>query len=204
MKSFVLAVLGLGPVQVVQVGDPPTFSRDIAPIVFENCIRCHRSGGSAPFSLETYEDVSRRARQIADVTASRKMPPWLPKEGYGDLAGARRLTAEEIQRIREWSHEPLAGDASEMPTPPALAEGWQLGEPDLIVSMPRPYTLPPAGHDVYRNFVLPIPIDSPRYVRAVEFRPGGPTSFTTLVSSSTGAGARKSSTSSTTSPATTA
>ncbi len=70
MKSFVFAVLGLGPLQVVQVGDPPTFSRDIAPIVFENCISCHRSGGSAPFSLETYEDVSRRARQIMDVGLS--------------------------------------------------------------------------------------------------------------------------------------
>lgn len=174
MKSFILAVLGLGPAQVVQVGDPPTFSRDIAPIVFENCISCHRSGGSAPFSLETYEDVSRRALQITDVTEARKMPPWLPKDGYGDFAGSRRLTVEEIRQIREWSHETRPGDASEMPSPPAFAEGWQLGKPDLIVSMPRTYTLPPAGHDVYRNFVLPIPIDSPRYVRALEFRPGGP------------------------------
>lgn len=171
MTPWVLAALGLS---FASYGEPPTFSEDIAPIVFENCLGCHRGGGSAPFSLETYDDVRARARQIAEVTTSRDMPPWLPKEGYGDFAGARRLTSDEIRLLREWSKEPLAGDPAAMPPPPELAEGWQLGEPDLVVSMPQRYTLPPVDHDVYRNFVLPIPIDSPRFVRAIEFQPGGP------------------------------
>lgn len=170
MNPLALVALGL----LAQPEDArPNFSRDIAPIVFEHCVSCHRSGGSAPFSLETYDEARARAHQIAEVTASRKMPPWLPKEGHGDLAGARRLPEHTIALLRSWSMDPRAGDLSEMPAPPELVDGWQLGEPDLVVSMPQEYTLAPVGHDVYRNFVLPISIDAPRHVRAIEFRPGG-------------------------------
>src|SRR3984885_8714744 len=79
-----------------------TFSQDIAPIVYENCAPCHHPGEAAPFSLLTYQDVKKRAAQIAAVTRTGFMPPRLPEKGYGDFAGDRRLTSVEIEAISEW------------------------------------------------------------------------------------------------------
>lgn len=154
---------------------PPTFTKDIAPIVFQNCAPCHRTGESAPFALLTYDDVARRAKQIAQVTRRRYMPPWPPERGYGEFVGERRLTAQQIARIQQWVTEGAPeGKPSDLPPPPRFTEGWQLGKPDLVVSMPRPYALAAGGTDVFRNFVIPLPIDGTRFVKTVEFRPGNP------------------------------
>ena len=153
--------------------DPLTFTRDIAPILFERCAACHRPGGVAPFSVLTYEDVSPRARQLVTVTTSRYMPPWKPEPGYGEFAGARRLTDEEIARIQRWAEGgALEGDPSDLPPLPTRPDGWQLGEPDLVVTMPEPYALPADGADIYRNFSMPIAVAEPQYVRGLEFRAG--------------------------------
>ena len=153
--------------------DPLTFTRDIAPILFERCAACHRPGGVAPFSVLTYEEVSPRARQLVTATTSRAMPPWKPEPGYGEFAGVRRLTDNEIARIRRWTEQgALEGDPSDLPPLPTWPDGWQLGEPDLVVTMPEPFALPNDGADIYRNFSMPIPVAEPRYVRGIEFRPG--------------------------------
>lgn len=150
-----------------------TFNRDIAPIVFENCVVCHRPGESAPFSLLDYAQAKKRAGLIAALTSSRFMPPWLPQHGVVDFAGERGLSNEEITRIRTWVEQGAAqGDPADLPALPQFTEGWQLGEPDMVVSMQTPFTVPAAGNDVFRNFVLPIPVATPRWVKAVELRPG--------------------------------
>jgi tetratricopeptide (TPR) repeat protein len=150
-----------------------TFNKDIAPILFQNCAECHHPGGPAPFSLMSYQEVKKRAKQIAAVTASRYMPPWLPAPGYGDFIGARRLTDAQINAIKIWIEQGSAeGQPSDLPPAPRYTEGWQLGQPDLVVQMQRPYILPASGSDVFRNFVIPIPVNAPRYVRAVEILPG--------------------------------
>ncbi len=150
-----------------------TFSRDIAPIVFNKCSGCHRPGQSAPFSLLNYPDVKKHARQIGEVTARRYMPPWLTEPGYGQFVGERTLTLEQIGLIQQWVAEgAVEGVVSDLPPLPKWTEGWQLGEPDLIVTMTQPYTLGPEGKDVYRNFVAPVPVNETKYVRAVEFQPG--------------------------------
>ncbi|MXZ71225.1 MAG: tetratricopeptide repeat protein [Acidobacteria bacterium] len=161
-----------------QAGEPTgpiTFSRDVAPIVFEHCAPCHRPGGSGPFSLLGYDDAARRARQIAEVTASRFMPPWLPEAGYGEFVGERRLTESQIATLAGWSDSGAAeGDLADLPEPPAATDGWMLGEPDLTVGLPAPYTLPADGSDVFRNLVLPLPVTETRWVRTVELLPGNP------------------------------
>ena len=89
------AIIVASPQSDAQTARPATavtFSRDIAPIIFQQCASCHRPGGAAPFSLLTYEDVRQHARQVALVTKSRYMPPWKPEPGYGEFAGARRLS----------------------------------------------------------------------------------------------------------------
>jgi tetratricopeptide (TPR) repeat protein len=149
-----------------------TYYHDVAPIIQNRCATCHRPGEAGPFPLLTYEDVRKRASLIAKVTHSRFMPPWLPEPGYGKFADERRLSESEIQTIAQWVE---AGCIEGKPTStPAKQwnEGWQLGQPDLIVQMPPGYTLPAGGTDVYRNFVLPLPLDRTRYVSATELRVG--------------------------------
>jgi tetratricopeptide (TPR) repeat protein len=150
-----------------------TFTHDVAPIVFKNCITCHRPGESAPFSLLTYDDVKRRAALIADVTERRVMPPWLPSPGHGTFAGERRLSDRDIDVLRRW-HEQGApeGDPKHLAPEPAFADGWQLGQPDLVLTLPQPYRLRAEAGDVWRNFVIPVTVPSPRFVKAVEIRPG--------------------------------
>ena len=150
-----------------------TFNRDVAPIVFRNCAPCHRPGEVGPFSLLSFQDVRKRARLIAAVTGRRYMPPWLPEAGFGEFLGERRLSGEQIETIAEWVRQGAPqGAASDLPPPPRFSAGWPLGQPDLVVAMPEPYTLPAAGTDVFRNFVLPVPLEGVRYVKALEIRPG--------------------------------
>lgn len=151
----------------------PTFTRDIAPIIFRSCSACHRPGQAGPFSLLNYRDVAKRARQIAEVTASRFMPPWLPEHGYGEFANERRLEAKEIELIQLWlANGAIEGKPADLPPVPVWNSEWQLGKPDLVVEIPEAYALQAEGKDVYRNFVVPIPIEAKRFVRGVEFRPG--------------------------------
>ena len=153
-----------------------TFSKHIAPIVVENCVTCHRPGASAPFSLLTYDDVRERARQIARVTESRFMPPWLPERGEIRFVAERRLSETEIETIRRWVDAGAPeGDRRDLPPVPTFASDWQLGPPDLIVKLEKPYTLPASSEgDVYRNFVMPLPLSRRRNLRGLEVRPGNP------------------------------
>lgn len=150
-----------------------TFHRDIAPLVFENCAPCHRPGGSGPFNLLGYDDVNRRRNQIVTVTQSRYMPPWQPEPGYGEFIGERRLNADQVGMLSQWVAEgAIEGNPENAPEVPEWPSGWHLGEPDLVLTMPRPYTLAADGPDVFRMFVIPVPLKSSRFVRALEIRPG--------------------------------
>jgi Flp pilus assembly protein TadD/mono/diheme cytochrome c family protein len=150
-----------------------TFGRDIAPIVYGHCVSCHRPGEAGPFSLLSYEDVKRHASQIVTVTKSRYMPPWLPEDGYGDFADSNRLTPQQIRTVADWvSQGSPEGPASEIPKPPQFAEGWQLGPPDLVVEASKAFALPASGANVYWNFIVTPPVGKPRFVRAIEIRPG--------------------------------
>ena len=121
----------------------------------------------------TYEDVKKHARQIAEVTQSGYMPPWLPAGERGVFLNDRRLTAAQIERFKAWFEAGAPqGDPADLPPLPHWPEGWQLGEPDLVVRMPKKYLLEADGGDLYRNFVLPAAVAGPRHIRAVEFRPG--------------------------------
>ncbi len=161
--------------EVATVPQHPVFTRDIAPIVFENCSLCHRPGEAAPFSLLTYKDVAKRARQISEVTTSRFMPPWLPDPKANHFEGERFLTEVEIETIAKWvAQGSPEGAPEDLPETPQFTNGWQLGEPDLVVTLKEEFTLPADGEDVYRNFVIPIPLDQAKFVKAMQLRPGNP------------------------------
>jgi len=165
-----LAVLTLGAAD-----QPPqrvTFNQHIAPLVYRNCSPCHRPGESAPFSLLTYDDVKRHAAQIAAVTKRRYMPPWLPEKGYGEFAEERRLTDSEIQLIQDWVKQGTPPGVGPAPRPPKFSDEWQLGTPDLVLRVSQPYQLAADGSAIFWNFILPVPITTSRWVKAIEVRPG--------------------------------
>jgi Tfp pilus assembly protein PilF/mono/diheme cytochrome c family protein len=137
----------------------------------------------APFSVLDYEAVRRYARAIASAVERRTMPPWLPEPGHGAFAGERRLTDDQIALIAKWVENGAPrGNPADVPKPPTFSGGWQLGTPDLVLTLPEPYVLQPfdsaqgrpGSRDVFRNFVVPVAITTRRYVRAVEFRADRP------------------------------
>jgi hypothetical protein len=164
---LVLALCGNGG------GSAPTFAKEIAPLVYARCAPCHHAGGAAPFSLVSYEEVHKRAKQIGLVTQSRYMPPWKPVLGTGEFLGDRSLSAEEIERITAWiaADAPL-GDATSVPPPPVFPTGWQLGEPDVVLES-EVFAVPAEGGDVWHTFVLPTRSAATEYVAALEFLPDG-------------------------------
>ncbi len=180
MLSFGGTVLLVGVLVSVAFGTDPananqklTFNRDIAPVVFHYCSSCHRPGEAGPFSLLTYQDVKKHGHQIVAVTQTRFMPPWLPEPQEAKFADERRLSDDQIATIRRWVDQGmLEGKPSDLPAKPKFVEGWQLGQPDVILKAAKPYMLAASGIDQYWNFILPVPIDGPRWVRGMEIHPG--------------------------------
>jgi len=158
---------------VLRAAEAVTFNKDIAPLVFRHCAGCHHPGEVAPFSLLSYADLSKRARQVQEVTSRRYMPPWKGVEGHGRFVGERRLTAEQIELIGKWVEQGAAeGDPKDLPPQPQFTDGWKLGPPDIVLTMPEPYEIPADGPDIYRNFIFDVKIPEGKYLKAAEYRPG--------------------------------
>lgn len=174
-------IIGLGSLVLftgmVWADEPvtPTWSRDVASILFANCVECHHPGGPAPFSFQTYASASKRARAIARLTTSRVMPPWLPASPHGFFEGERGLTEAEIATLAKWAEAgaPEGDSAAAPPAPAVRTSEWQLGPPDVIVRMPRPFEVPRGPGDLYQAFPLSLPATAiPAAVRDVARIPG--------------------------------
>jgi len=157
-----------------------TFARDVAPILQERCQECHHAGSMAPMSLVTYDETRPWAKSIRQRVILRQMPPWHIDQSVGvqKFKNDMSLTAEQINTIVRWvdSGGPL-GDPKDMPASkqwPAPNE-WKaaedLGQPDLVIKS-EPYTMAAHHQDVWWRPVSNLPITEPRWVRAVEIRPG--------------------------------
>ncbi len=163
----------LGEGSARRVSRHPTFNKDIASVVYQRCASCHRSGQAAPFALLTFQDVKKHLSEVSEAIHKGLMPPWLPEPGTHPFAGDRRLSREELELLDAWiAAGAPEGATNDLPPPPVWADGWTLGKPDLVATMPEPYVLAAEGEDVYRHFVIPLPLTQRKYVRAVEFNPG--------------------------------
>ena len=150
-----------------------TFSHDVAPLLYRQCVSCHRPGGVSPFPLVSYQDAARHAALIATVTRKRFMPPWLPSAPH--FKGERKLSDAEIATLAAWAAAGAPqGNPAETPKPPVFPEGWQLGKPDAEAEMRAPFHVPAEGLDVYQCFDIPDPSPRARYLRAVDIQPGNP------------------------------
>ena len=160
---------------------PVTFAKDVAPIFQAHCQECHHPGTAAPMSLVTYEETLPWAEKIKDRVATRNMPPWHLDRTVGiqHFKNDTSLTDEQIATIVRWVDSGKApGNPKDMP--PAKMwpsdEGWQLaekyGQPDIIVKSAS-YTVPPVAQDAWwKPLSDELPVTEPRWVRAVEMRPG--------------------------------
>ena len=173
MIASMLASAAVVPAHLLAAGSGPTFNRDVSRIVWDRCTPCHRPGGAGPFPLVDYGDVSKRAALIADVIKRRYMPPWPPTPGIAKFEGERWMPESEIATVLKWIEEDRPeGSAEDLPVRPTWPSDWSLGEPDLILEMDQAFSIPAEGPDVFRNFVLAVPVEQTRHVRGFEFRPG--------------------------------
>lgn len=149
-----------------------TFNKQIAPIIYNNCASCHRPGEAAPFSLLSYQDVAKKGKLIAAVTASHYMPPWKAEQTSYSFKDERRLSESDIALIAAWVKEGMPeGNPSDAPAPPKFKSGWMLGEPDLVVELPAAYHIPADGPDIYRNIALPLGLTEDKWLTAVDMKP---------------------------------
>jgi hypothetical protein len=150
-----------------------TFTKDVAPILFRNCVECHRPGEAAPMSLLSYADARPWAKSIREKVASREMPPWHAGSHSADFKNDRRLSQEEIDTILAWTDEGAKeGPVDDLPPAPKFADGWSIGQPDVVLQMPEEFTLEASGADEYQYFQIPTNFSEDRYVQAIEARPG--------------------------------
>ena len=143
-----LTVLALaGASAFAQEKSGPTFTKDVAPILFQECATCHRPGEAAPFPLLTFDDAKKRGKLIAQVTQSRQMPPWKAAKGDVAFRNERHLKDGQIALLQQWLAAGMPeGTKADLPADrPTFVGGWPLGKPDLIVKMPRPIACPPRG-----------------------------------------------------------
>ena len=174
-RTSVPLLAGLFVLAGAVAADAQTFTKDVAPILFEHCASCHRPGEVAPMSLLTYKDVRPWAKAIRSKVASREMPPWSAEPHVGRFANDRSLTPQQIDTIVKWVDRGAPqGEDRDLPRAPAFAAGWQGGDPDYVFEMPIDYAVPPDGQLDVLHFWVPIPFKDDRFVEALELRPGNP------------------------------
>lgn len=151
-----------------------TYNQDIAPLIKENCAACHHEGGVGPFSLTTFEQAKEHAAEMAFVTDRGLMPPWRAEPGYGEFYDERHLSKSEKSKFKAWLDNGMPQGSGQAPPPPVFdsPDKWQLGKPDIIIKMDKPFMVPDSGQDVYRCFVLPTNFKEDMYVQACEFHSG--------------------------------
>src|SRR5689334_9767357 len=153
----------------------PTFTKDVAPILYKNCTNCHRPGELAPMSLLTYKDARPWAKSIATNVSKGTMPPWHADPAYGEFVNDRRLSDAERNTIVNWaSNGAPEGDAKDLPAAPSYATEWMIGQPDAIFSMQEDYPVPSDGTVAYQYFTIPTNTTEDKWIQAMEVRAGDP------------------------------
>ncbi len=161
------------PQQTASAPAAPTFSADVAPIMYAKCVTCHRPGEVAPMSLITYRDVRPWASSIREKVTSRVMPPWHADRQYGAFRNEQSLTQSEIDTIVTWANAGAPeGNPSRMPALPTFPDGWQIGTPDVVFEMPTAYHIPAKGEIEYQYFEVPTHFTEDRWMQAGEVRAG--------------------------------
>ena len=150
----------------------PTFTKDVAPILYKSCVECHRQTGMAPMALMTYEDARPWARAIKQKVTSREMPPWGADPTVGKFENDISLSPAEIATVAAWVDGGAAeGSKADLPKAPVFAEGWSIGKPDMVFKMPIPVSVPADGVVPYTYVTIPMNLKEDIWIRGVELKP---------------------------------
>jgi hypothetical protein len=151
----------------------PTFTKDVAPIIYAKCASCHRPGEVAPMSLLTYRDVRPWAAAIREKVVTRAMPPWHADPQYGRFRNNLSLTQSEIDTLAAWANGGAReGDPAALPPVPNFPTGWQIGTPDAVFEMQAEYEVPARGDIEYQYFEVPTNFTEDKWMQAGEVRAG--------------------------------
>ena len=152
-----------------------TYYRDVAPIVQENCQVCHRPGESGPFPLLSFYDVSGRKEMIRYVLQNRIMPPWFAAPGAGPWKNDRTLAVTERETFLRWiDNGAPAGDIEDAPDPVQWPVGWRMGEPDLVLALPKVFDIPAEGQLPYEYVTISPGLTQDKWVNGLEIRLDAP------------------------------
>lgn len=150
-----------------------TYSNQIVRIFQRRCQSCHRPGEVAPFALTSFNDAAGWAETIAEVVRDGRMPPWHANPQYGRFTNEARLTEEEKSLIAAWVDAGAPeGDAKDQPAPIQWPAGWRIPQPELVLTMPKPFEVPATGTVDYQYYVVDPGFTEDKWVRAAECRPG--------------------------------
>jgi hypothetical protein len=153
-------------------GVKPTFTKDVAPILERHCQVCHRPGEAGPFSMLTYEQTRPWAAAIRQAVKLKRMPPWFADPRYGKFSNANTLSQAEVDTITAWVEGGSPrGDPKDMPSPVQFLQGWQIGEPDLVLELPTAFEVPLSGVVDYQHVIVPTGFTRDTWVQAAEVRP---------------------------------
>ncbi len=150
----------------------PTYYGDVEAILQENCQNCHRTGEIGPMPLMTYDQVRPWAKAIKTSVAAKRMPPWFADPQVGHFANDRALSAKELATITDWVDAGApAGDAAHKRPAKSFVEGWNIPEPDVVLSMQKPFPVPAGSKIDYQYVVIPTGFKEDKWVNMVEARP---------------------------------
>ncbi len=168
-----VGIAGLSAAESNGAETVPTFTKDVAPILYQACVTCHRPGEVAPMSLISYRETRPWGRSIKNKVVSGEMPPWHADPAVGRFSNERRLTETERDIIARWVDGGAPeGDADQLPPVPVFADGWQIGTPDVVLEMPTAFDVPAEGEVDYQYFSTPTQFTEDKWVQAIEVRPG--------------------------------
>ena len=178
MASTLPAGCLIGRVTPVKVEGQATYARQVSRILQKNCQECHRPGQIGPFALLTYEDAAAWAATIREVVSENRMPPWHADPRHGKFANDRSLSADDKKTLLTWIDEGCPrGDDRDLPPARSFPEGWRIGKPDVVLTIPKPFAVPaetPPGGIRYQFFTVPTNFTEDRWVERAECRPGAP------------------------------
>jgi peroxiredoxin len=153
-----------------------TFTKEVSRILQNRCQECHREGQVGPMPLLTYEDASSWSLMIREVVSEQRMPPWHADPKHGKFSNDRRLSEAERTTLLTWIDAGCPeGDAKDLPPAKTYTNGWTIGQPDVVFTFPKPFTVPAKagkGGIPYKYVLVPTNFDEDKWVQAVEARPG--------------------------------
>jgi mono/diheme cytochrome c family protein len=169
VAAFCVVATASGPADAKKV----TFTKDVAPIFFNNCVQCHRPGEIAPMSLLSYKDARPWARSIKEKVTIGVMPPWHADPHIGEFANDRRLSQQQIETISTWVDQGAPeGNPKDLPPAPKFLDGWNIGKPDAVFYLPQEYNVPASGVVEYKYFKVATGFTEDKWIQAAEIRPG--------------------------------